>query len=266
MHLLSRVLIILVPIVNFSCGTLLGQKTDRQTFFGQLQSEKDQSPVGYATILNTISKQLVYSDSIGNFNIPVTNGDTLSISRIGFYNKQIPVSSIHLNTKKLQVIYLTAREYDLKTVTINQLGSYNEFKYKVINTPLPKPEYEINPAVFNGLNQKPVVLQEQASISLGSPVTAIYMLLSKEGKTLRKLEKLKAEERDVQSYSDKYSPLIVSQLTGLKDLELEKFMKFCNPDINFIKNSTEYDIAAKILECFKNYNSQNVPDLNQPKP
>ncbi|HEX3008078.1 MAG TPA: hypothetical protein VHO90_10730 [Bacteroidales bacterium] len=101
--------------------------------------------------------------------------------------------------------------------------------------------------------KKVIVLAPQARIPLGSPVTALYNLASKEGKSMRKLAKEQEKDRDVESYKDKYSPDVVSRLTGLKDLELEKFMKYCSISVNLIKESTEYDIAALILEYYRKY-------------
>jgi hypothetical protein len=126
----------------------------------------------------------------------------------------------------------------------------------VIHSELPKNELHINPAITNSFNKKEIVIAPQARIPLGSPVTAIYMLLSKEGKTLRKLEKEEEKDREIASYKHKFSPEIVSNLTGLKDLEVEKFIKYCNFDMVFIKGAHEIEIAEKILECYKRYKAE----------
>ncbi|NJO69930.1 MAG: hypothetical protein HC830_12215 [Bacteroidetes bacterium] len=89
------------------------------------------------------------------------------------------------------------------------------------------------------------------------------MLLSKEGKSLRKLAREEEKDKIVASYKHKFSPEIVSGLTGLKDLELEKFIKFCNIPESFIVASAEIDIAERILECFKNYNPEKATDETQ---
>lgn len=252
-------------MVNGSLSLAEAQQAPSSSLFlGRLENSGDKTPVTYAAVFNKTSNHTVFSDSLGYFSIDVKTGDTLFISRIGFYYKEFIITEALLKQKKVHFFELNPRAYDLKAVTINNdWGTYEEFKYKIIHTPAPKSKNQINPHVFSGLNDEPVIIKEQASIPLGSPVTALYMLLSKEGKTLRKLEKLKEEEQKTLSYSDKYNSAIVSRLTGLKEWELEKFMKYCNPDINFIMNSTEVDITAKILECLKNYNAEK--DANDKK-
>lgn len=234
-----------------SVKTIKGQ-TSEHLFLGKVVSGAGKAPVNFALIVNSTSQSNVFSDTLGFFSIRVSLGDTLQISRIGYFNETMIVSGSLLLSKKVQIIELNERVYELSGVNINSFGTYQEFKYKVINSEVPKNE-EINPSIRKSFSEKVVDLQPQASVSLGSPVTAVYMLLSKEGKSLRKLAKEEEKDKLVASYKNKYSPQIVSQLTGLKDLELEKFMKYCNLSSGFIEASTEYDIAAKVLTCFKNY-------------
>jgi hypothetical protein len=252
-------------VVNVST-TIAEAQQPQVLFSGKLQNVDDFTPVSYATIFNKTNNYTAFSDSLGYFSINVKIGDTLFISRIGFYHRDFAITEPLLKQRKVHTIEMNARAYDLKAVTIsNDWGSYEAFKYKIINTPAPKTENTINPNAFSGLNDEPVILKEQASIPLGSPITALYMLFSKEGKSLRKLDKLKEAEQKTLSYGDKYNSIIVSRITGLKEVELEKFMKFCNPDINFIINSTEVDITAKILDCFKNFNAVKSTEEKKPE-
>lgn len=251
-----QLLYIVILSTAVLCNDIKAQQKKSNLIMGKIVSSENKSPVTYAMIINTTSKQNVYSDSLGYFSIPVSINDTLMFTRIGFFTKEMQISESLINLKKVHLIELNERSYELNAVSINNLGTYQDFKYKVIHSELPKDENQINPAITKALNEKVVVLQPQANISLGSPVTALYNLLSKEGKSLRKLEKEKEKDRIVASYKDKYSPEIISELTGLKEIELEKFMKYCNPDVNFLKSAIEYEIAAKIMECLKNYKSE----------
>lgn len=246
---LIRVLLLGFSICNF--GDHVSAQEKRVPFIGKIIHATEKTPVLYSLIVNKSTRESAVSDSLGFFNIRVSAGDTLYISRIGYYFRELSINYGLLHEKKIHIIELNEKISELTTVTINTLGSYQDFRYKVIHSELPKEKEQINPEIAKAFNEKVVVLQPQASIPLGSPITAIYMMVSKEGKSLRKLEKLKEQERKVLSYSDKYNSQIVSRITGLKELELEKFMKYCNPDINFIMNSTEVDITAKILECLK---------------
>lgn len=247
-----QVLYLMLSTACFCTGVNAQQSPE--LMMGKVISSINKTPVTYAMIINVSSKANAYTDSLGYYSIPVKLGDTLLISRIGFHQKEIRIFETS-SIKIFNTIELEERAYELNTVNINSFGTYEQFKYKVLNTEVPE-ENRINPSITKAFSNKVVVLEPQARIPLGSPVTAAYMLLSKEGKTLRKLEKEEAKDREVDSYKHKYSPEKVSELTGLKDLELEKFMKYCNLDINFIKNAIELDIAEKVLDCYKRYQAE----------
>lgn len=227
------------------------QEKEPLNIMGRIISGNSRKPVAYGLIVNQSLNVSVMSDSSGYFSIRARLGDSLEISRVGYYSKEV------LTSPKFQVVELSEKQYELKAVSVSGLGTYEEFKYNVIHSPLPK-TLEINPEIVKSFPQKVVVLQPQMSIPLGSPVTAVYMMLSKEGKSLRKLAELEKTEKVVASYKYKYSPEIVSNLTGLKDFELEKFIKYCNISESFILASNEYEIAEKILGCFKKYKEINV--------
>jgi hypothetical protein len=231
------------------------QENKTQLFMGRVVSNNDKSPVSYALVVNSASKNSTFSDTLGYFSLPVREGDTLVISRIGYYPEEIRISRELLRLRTIHLIGMNQRSYDLNAVAIKSLGTYEQFRYNVIHAQ-PEEALKINPQVTRALSNKVVVLEPQARIPLGSPVTALYNLLSKEGKSLRKLEKEEARQREADSYKEKYSPEVVSRLTGLRELELEKFMKYCPLQVSYIQNANEYEIAAKILECYGRYKSE----------
>jgi hypothetical protein len=229
------------------------QQEYRKTFMGRIINSNTKAFVNSALIFNATEKKSTMSDSLGLFSIPISMGDTLRISRLGFFPSEIIIKGTILIENKIHSIELSERSYELNNVTVLDLGTYDQFKYKVISTKTPESNYTLNPSIAKALNKKITVLQPQASVSLGSPVTAMYNLLSKEGRSKRHLEKAIEKDKIVESYKHKYSPEIVSNLTGYKDLELEKFMKYCNLSNEFILKATEYDIAERIVKCLEQY-------------
>jgi hypothetical protein len=80
-----------------------------------------------------------------------------------------------------------------------------------------------------------------------SPVTALYNLLSKEGKSKRKLRKLLEQEAFEKQIDFKYSPEIVSHITGYTGFELYEFMDFCSFKKDFLLDATYYEITQAIV-------------------
>jgi hypothetical protein len=229
------------------------QAQKASVIIGRVISASTKQPVSYTFILNRSRKTSLSCDTSGYFRISASREDTLIVSRIGFYQKMVVVSDSILRLHKILTIGLFEKAYDLKTVNIIGLGTYQQFKRQIVTMKLPVDSFQINPAITKAFKQKVVILQPQMAIPIMSPVTLLYNAFSKEGKSLRKLAKENEKDHQVQSYKGKYSPEIVSQLTGLKELELEKFMKYCNLDINFISSSNEYDIAERVLILYKQY-------------
>jgi len=229
------------------------QDREHQNIMGRIVGVATRKPVSYGMVVNKSLRLSAMSDSSGYFSIKADIGDTLVFSRVGYYLKEV------VSSPGFKIIELTEREYELKSVAINGFGTYDDFKYNVIHTQL-SDTFEINPQIIRSFPKKVVSLQPQMSIPLGSPVTAMYMILSKEGKSLKKLSKLKENEKVVVSYKDKFSPEIVSKLTGLKERELEKFIKYCNLGTDFILASNEYEIAEKVLDCYKQYKLKGSSD------
>lgn len=251
-----QVLYLLILSTAFFCSNIKAQQNKSQFFMGKIVSLSYSTPVTFAMVTNISTNKTAVSDSLGYFSILVSKGDSLTFSRIGFFEKEIKITDSILKMNKVHLIELQDRSYELNAVNFS-LGTYDEFRHNVVHSELPS-ETPINPSLANKPGQKEIVLQSQARIRIGSPVTSVYNLMSKEGKSLRKLEKEEEKEREIASYKDKYSPEIVSNITGLKELELEKFMKYCNLNPTFLKNAIEYEIVERILDCFKAYKAEQA--------
>lgn len=90
-----------------------------------------------------------------------------------------------------------------------------------------------------------------------SPVTALYNRLSKEGKEKRKYRQLVEQEQFEREIAYKYSPLIVSGITGYSGMELYAFMDFCGFSNKFLEESDRYRIRDAIVEKQKAYEKLN---------
>jgi hypothetical protein len=75
----------------------------------------------------------------------------------------------------------------------------------------------------------------------------LYNLLSKEGRSQRKLRKLLEQETFERQIDFKYSPDIVSHITGYTGFDLYEFMDFCSFKKDFLLDATYYEITQAIL-------------------
>ena len=220
-------------------------------FYGQVVSE-DFKPVALAHIINIETKRGVASDTLGYFKIWVKANDILNVSAIGFdyYEYGVP----ELVPENLVLIPLRRKFYIIPEVSISYFGTYKDFEYKVLNLKL-KDDNAINDLVLKELPrvENPIPYEP----TLGSPISLLYDLLSKEGKSKRKYLELKEEEAIKLQIETKYNREIVKNITGLEGDKLKEFMDTCNFSDTFLLNTSEYLIYAEILRRLDNFKKNN---------
>jgi hypothetical protein len=267
--LLKKEILIVVLVLPLFTQLAFGQGPIKpmQLMRARLVNERTHQPVVFARIINRDMRSEVISDSLGVFKIYAHINDTLYIRSISYNSVSIPASDSLVWQLRIPEIPLTEEIYDLGIIDIYGWGSYQEFKYKVLHSKIPedntKKAVENLRRALSNLPKHP--LQEQASISLGSPVTGLYNLFSKEGKSLRRLEKAKERDRIFLLTYQKYNREIVSIITGLKDNLLDQFMMFSRPDEDFLLKASDYEIHENILENYERFKKEVISkEKNKP--
>ena len=118
-HVYRDVIFIYILILALTL-TLQSQAQNNQALNGKIANQDTQTPLPAAVIqLKNYPQFGAVSDSTGAFalNIPTGIHDTLIISSLGYEQKQIPLSSIAINTDSIQ-IFLTPSPIMLKGITI----------------------------------------------------------------------------------------------------------------------------------------------------
>ncbi len=210
-------------------------------------------PVQFAHIVNQTRGYAGISDTMGYFKIGAARNDLLLLTAIGYYDCPFHLSDSILSDPGIITIHMLQRIYPIQVVSVNQLGTYRQFKYKFLHLDIPEPNLKVNPSVLKDIEMGSDSVYVTENISLGSPVTAIYMALSKEGKSLRKYAKIKEEEQFRQEVADKYNREILEEVTGLSGPELYEFQKFCDLGKDFIRGATAYEIIEALYKCLEEF-------------
>ncbi len=211
-------------------------------------------PVAFAHIINTTRKTATISDTLGYFYIRTSPGDRLQLTAIGFAAGTLTLGYSLLRSRDIHDILLRPIIYSIEAVRVNPLGSYEQFKKRFATLHLPASEYQIHPSVLQDIDRGTDTL-DMLKVPTISPVTALYNLLSKEGKSQRKLRKLLEQEAFEQQIDFKYSPDIVSHITGYTGFELYEFMEFCRFKKDFLLDATYYEITRAILDKQQEFES-----------
>lgn len=238
-----------------------------QKIRARLVNNRTGEPVVFARVIDKDLRSGVLTDSLGLFVMTARVDDTLFISSMSFYTTALKVNDSLLYQMRVPVISLIEQAYQLGSVDIGY-GSYEEFKYKFLHTPpqenkLNKLQEELQRAIAK-LPRHP--LQPQASIPLGSPVTALYMLFSKEGKSARRLQAAKERDKVFMLTYQKFNRDIVAQVTGLRGNLLDEFMLYCQPEDTFLLQANEYEIHHKILEDYEKFTNNLISNPKNKTP
>jgi len=212
---------------------------------GVIYSKGATARVATATITNTRSKAVAFSNDIGLFNIAAAVGDTLEFTSMGF-------------TKTNQIVFGPA-DMAIFMIPITQL---NEVTIKgqtkkqqldeVVNI------YRSKGLYFDG--RPPLHVFSPIS---GSPITGFYELFGRDARNIRRFIKYsKAEQAAAQDLA-KYNKVIVKKITGLPDDEVQKFIDTYHPSHEELLKWGDYEVIAYIKRSLESYRKNGAQPLQK---
>lgn len=247
-----RIVVLITPLILFS---LMIQAQSKQ---GVITSSTDSLPIEGVHIVNTTINKMAISDESGLFYLDVNRGDTLIVSNVNYNTKKFIV-----NNEKVLKIVLNPAVIQLDEVRVSNLPE-NEaaFRKRMIDMG----EMEDETFVISGMpptkakGKIPKNYDPSYTNSIGyainKPISFIVKKISKSHKNKLKYYQTVANKGTAISNDKKYNPEIVHELTGLEGDKLNDFIQFLDLDPAFVKRSSEYEIAARILKEYDYYKSQ----------
>ncbi|MCA6445125.1 MAG: carboxypeptidase-like regulatory domain-containing protein [Bacteroidetes bacterium] len=202
---------------------------------GKLLDKDSTTVLPFVYVINKSNGNGTMSDVNGNFRITSSRNDTLVFNCVGYIKKYLAVADLLKESDYNQLkVYLKSSPINLNTVTVST------FKIKPYER-----EY------MNSIIDKSRIRQLDYATS---PISALYMQFSKEGKQLRKLAAIFEQVLLEEQASKKLNPEIFRQLTGDETIDYEAFRKYCySCNDYYIVNHEVYDVYMKVMECYKNW-------------
>jgi hypothetical protein len=173
------------------------------------------------------------SDAYGDFKITANVNDSISFSAIGYETLTIAITDSMYTYG--HIIKLKPTTYVLQEVVIHPFFEFPSIsKWEIYTKPLPGQ---------GGIN-----------IPTGiSPITFLYNQFSKEGRQKRYYKSLINGTADFLIIGEKFNGELVSQLTGLRDDELVKFMSWCNFSKDFLLYYSPETIKREVKKKYQEY-------------
>ena len=180
------------------------------------------------------------SNGIGYFEIPVSMGDTLVISNVGYQFYYLAIdSALVTGIREELLIKLVPRNYLLDEVSIYAITSNNP-------RTMPKSEPRVP-------RNEDIRMPQAVAPTLANPLDLLYYSFGKRPKQLQALRQLQREDYYRQMLEEGSNRQIIEELTGIPKAEMEAFMFYCKYSETEIRTFNDYQFLVSLLDCYEEY-------------
>jgi hypothetical protein len=248
--MLKRLITVIFCLCTYSSFTQIVGK-DRILVEGEIK-DSNQQAVSYAHILVKSRNEGVVGDSYGNFRIGVFPGDTLIISSISFEHVIIPIpadipsSGIHFN------VYMQTQTINLKELVVHPWpATFKQFKKEFIEMEVEDPLANLDLHLPSPEEMRMFSYSLEGGFGVRLPlISMLYDQFSKEARSKRIYTDLMKKEKAAVRYNN----VLISKITGIKNEDgIKKFIDFCALQVQFILESSDYELYAAIMDCYSEF-------------
>ncbi len=237
--------------MNCRCAILLIFLLPVNHLFSQkmikgIVADKDSSTaMPFVYIINKSNGNGTMTDNDGRFMLGTNDNDTLVCSYVGYFKLNIPVKNLTYDAKGEAKIIMNRMAIDLGEVTVST------FRIK---------PYERQ--YMNDIIDKSKIKKLDYAMS---PITALYMRYSKEGRQINKLARIFEDIMIEEQVQKKLSREILVRLTKDESIDYEGFRKYCYYVNNYyIIEHDGVELYSKVMECYRRYKAdQGVQKVNE---
>lgn len=243
-------LLLLFCLLTGISGHVFAQENQVQ---GIVFDKATKERIARVLVTNLRSKANIYNNLKGEFAIEAKLNDLLVFSRSDFYSDTVRVSS-----GQAVPVYLKRSAIALREITIRDSVLSAQQKLEAN-----KKEFS---QVYGSIADKNLISTSGAN-GAGVSIDALYNLLSRRGRNASKLRGIIDRDYQAKVVDERFNPIAVSAITGLKDKMLESFMYRYRPDYNLVVFMDDYDFISYIKSCYRRFmRNPSVFYLPQLKP
>lgn len=223
------------------------------TIKGQVKDASSGEPMRAVIVLNLNTGNTVYSDTAGNFFLMGKTGDLLSIHSLGY--AAVVRRLLPADETDVLVINLKREEIEIDTVVIKSLTKYQQDSLErrdIYGTAVDK-----RPARFGLAKAHPLYGGgPQGALTFNAPITSLIQKRTKKYKRLKAFQD-RFNNDEKQAYMDsRYTPDLVTELTGLTGDSLVLFMNAFPIPYDFLRVATELELKMQIKYNYRTWHLQ----------
>jgi hypothetical protein len=239
-----------------ACTPLFAQQpgTNKVQLSGYILNNEDLLPIPGVHILNNKSSIGAISDDKGYFTIAMNKTDTILFSSVGYETHTLVLDASSTSTNQLVQIKLSPKTYELQQVDVRAIPTEDQFKKDFLTLDLPDQPQLALPGVKGIKLADGIYNLPTGGIAISGPFSFFYNKFSQEARELKRANVVFNADARKKAYDAKFNAQIVHRVTGLKDKELEEFMKYCKlSEAQVLNAENEYAIVLAINDCYKSF-------------
>jgi len=249
---------LLFILFSLIVSLLSAQDSNIVIITGKVIDAESLTPVASVFLFNTSKSFGAQSDTAGKYRVLMLKEDSIRVSCIGYYTEYWrPDFSNIKNGKIEQTIYLKPQTYMLGAVDIFATR-WKAFAYEVLNTEVR--ENEVEKRIIKWFNET-VDGEDLSNINPKAGIRIPLPIFTHREQQLKKIKEQQKIFKLDQQAKQKYNKQFISDITKLKGKELDKFMKYCTLDRDFILRTSEYELIIIVNDIFLEYQLLQQNDL-----
>jgi hypothetical protein len=228
--LLCFFLFLVIPSLAFAQKDFLLQGI----LFKQSSSER----IGGAIITNTQKQITVMSNDLGTFQLLVSIGDSITISKAQYYNQ-----SVVINSNLPLVVHM--RDF----IKLNEVNIVGQTKLQELKSF--QDDYRKNGSFYAG---RPPILS-----FLTSPLTGIYELFGRTPGQSRRFNRFVDTESKEVEVDRRFNRYFLKDITKLSDGDLDKFIQSFRPSYEQVSGWNDYELINYVKKALERFNKGDIP-------
>lgn len=221
---------------------------------GTIISDNTGTPLVGVNIININQVTGTTTNYNGNFELSVTQSDTLHITLLGYESLRVRVTNDWIKNRTT-TIQLTQKAIALNEVVISPyyLTGYLEIDAKLI--PI-KEDFRYNISGLGRGYEAGQYAPDSFGKVLGSifnPADMLYNVFGKRPQQLKKLREMRKDDTVRKLLETKYDRETITLLLGVTQDEIAEILNRCSYSDAFIKSANDLQIMDAISGCYEQY-------------
>ena len=203
---------------------------------GTVRDKESGRPLPYAFVIIQRTQNGVFCDQRGKFSMQVQPTDSLLFSITGYQF-----------TKVLLGDSVRKSEYNLNVSLILKPVKLRTFEVKAPKT------FDQILADLEKAEKSKVHHTTSVGNAIESPITFLYMQFSREGKSIRKISELRAEDAKQALIKELFTRYMLAYIIDLDEKDMDDFIAFSGLTNTYNLFDTEYELVVYVKNRFVDY-------------